>query len=240
MKNFVLVEGGEFEMGSADGGLDEKPVHLVQLDPFYLCKYELTVSEYVQFLNESGAVYENTSAVHAHIYGNKGNYYVRKGEEKYPAVYVSWDDAQAYIDWLNRRTGLRFRLPSEAEWEYAARGGAKSKGYLYCGANNLDRVAWFIDNSDGSTKPVGKKTANELGLRDMNGNVWEWCGDGYGADYYGIAPRKNPKGVENVSSRVNRGGCWNGNADGMRLSYRLYNEQSDRLFILGFRLARDI
>ncbi len=238
LKNFVLVEGGSFEMGSLHEN-DEKPLHQVELDSFYISKYELTVAEYLQFLNESGALYEHAGAEHSRIHGRPGAYRVRPGEEGYPVVYVSWFDARAYIDWLNRRTGKRFRLPTEAEWEFAARGGQFSRGYLYSGGDDVDRVAWYFRNSGGSTQAVGLKEPNELGLYDMSGNVWEWCSDWYERDYYAVSPVKNPRGPGSGLYRVDRGGSWSSDPAYLRAANRGYGLPQFRVSVLGFRLALD-
>jgi sulfatase modifying factor 1 len=131
---------------------------------------------------------------------------------------VSWNDIQEFLKKLNTLTGQNYRLPTEAEWEFAARGGNQTRGYLYSGSNNIGEVGWYGDNSNSKTHPVGHKKANELGLFDMSGNVWEWCQDWYG-DYPSTA-QQNPKGPESGSRRVLRGGGWGLNAQGCRAAYR--------------------
>ena len=128
-----------------------------------------------------------------------------KAGDNYPVETVSWEDCQRFIEWLNNRTGLRFRLPTEAEWEYAARGGRKSRGYKYSGTTyDLESVAWYDGNSGNETHPVGRKSPNELGLYDMSGNVWEWCQDWYGS--YGSSAQTDPMGLQSGAGRVFRGG----------------------------------
>lgn len=152
-----------------------------------------------------------------------------------PVERVSWEDCQAFITKLNQLTGKTFRLPTEAEWEYAARGGAKSRGYKYSGSNNIDDVAWYDDNSDDETHPVKTKAPNELGLYDMSGNVFEWCNDWYGD--YSRSAQTNPTGPNTGSFRVYRGGSWVSGAGSCRVSFRNYDYPGYRFNLLGFRLV---
>jgi formylglycine-generating enzyme required for sulfatase activity len=151
---------------------------------------------------------------------------------------VSWNDIQEFLSKLNAKTGKTYRLPTEAEWEYAARGGSQSRGYKYAGSNSLDEVAWYTDNSGSKTHPVGQKKANELGLYDMSGNVWEWCADDWHGSYSG-APSTGRAWIDSprASSRVFRGGGWDGGARYCRVSYRGNYTPSFRGSALGFRLA---
>lgn len=158
---------------------------------------------------------------------NKGN--------NSPVEKVSWNDVQEFITKLNQKTGANFRLPTEAEWEYAARGGNKSRGYKYSGSNNIGDVAWYIDNSGSKTHQVGTKAPNELGIYDMSGNVWEWCQDWYGS--YSSGSQTNPTGSSSGSYRVIRGGSWRNNARGCRVSNRDSYTPVNRGSNLGFRLA---
>jgi len=155
--------------------------------------------------------------------------------ENLPVENVSWDDCQAFIRKLNELTGQTFRLPTEAEWEYAARGGIKSKGYKYAGSNTLNDVAWYYGNNGEKTHPVGSKSSNELGLYDMSGNVWEWCQDWYGS--YSSSSQTNPSGASSGSIRVYRGGSWYNNAGSCRVSYRYGGNPSHSFDFLGLRLA---
>ena len=152
-----------------------------------------------------------------------------------PVEKVSWNDCQEFISKLNTITGKTFRLPTEAEWEYAARGGKKSKGYQYSGSNNLSDVAWYEDNSGNKTHAVGSKQANELGIYDMSGNVWEWCQDWYGK--YSSSSQTNPTGANSGSNRVRRGGGWGGNAWICRSSYRYSYAPGFSNDSLGLRLV---
>ncbi len=193
---------------------DEKPTHSVTLSSFYLCKYEVT------------------QALWRAVMGNipsrfKGN--------NLPVEKVSWDDCQTFITRLNNLTGKNFRLPTEAEWEYAARGGNRSRGYKYSGSNVLSDVAWYDDNSGGKTHPVGSKSPNELGLYDMSGNVREWCYDWFGT--YSSSAQTNPTGPSSGSFRVRRGGSWDFAAVSCRSSTRNRDAPDDRIENLGLRLA---
>ena len=155
--------------------------------------------------------------------------------DDYPVEKVSWDNVQEFIAKLNELTGKKYALPTEAQWEYAARGGEKSKGYKYSGSNDLDEVAWYDSNSNNATNPVGMKAPNELGIYDMTGNVWEWCQDWY--DEYSSDAQIDPVGSEDGSYRVFRGGSWFNDARRCRVSFRSETEPDNRYFYLGFRLV---
>jgi sulfatase modifying factor 1 len=222
--DMVLVEGDTFTMGwhnkERDGnGYDwEKPAHEVTLDDFYIGRYEVTQAQWRAVMGSDPPELHN------------------KGCDKCPVERVSWNDIQDFLKKLNNLTGENYRLPTEAEWEFAARGGNQTQGYLYSGSNDLDEVGWYRDNSNSKTHPVGQKKANELGLFDMSGNVWEWCQDWYG-DYPSTA-QQNPKGPESGSNRVLRGGGWDYYPRGCRAAYRGDGGLTVRNGSLGFRLAR--
>ena len=221
VNNMVYVKGGAFTMGAtseqgSDVGGDEEPAHKVTLSSFSIGRYEVTQEEWEAVMGS------NPSS---------------DKDAKRPVEQVSWDDCQKFIRKLNALTGKQFRLPTEAEWEYAARGGDRSRAYKYAGSNNIGSVAWFYDNSEDTTHPVGQKQANELGLYDMSGNVWEWCQDWYGENYYGSSPSQNPNGPSTGSYRVLRGGGWSGIAGGSRVSNRGNFPPDFRDYFLGLRLA---
>jgi formylglycine-generating enzyme required for sulfatase activity len=156
-----------------------------------------------------------------------------------PVEQVSWNDVQDFIKKLNQKTGKKYRLPTEAEWEYTARGGNKSKGYTYAGSNTIDLVAKYGGNNNKSTSAVGSKSANELDIYDMSGNVWEWCQDWYGEKYYSNSPSSNPTGVSSGSGRVYRGGSWGYSSEYCRTTNRNYYSPEYHNLNLGFRLCSD-
>ena len=223
----IKVEGGTFKMGAQIIGVNydseawnnEKPVHSVTLNDYYIGETEVT-----QKLWEA-------------VMGRNPSYF--KGLNK-PVECVTWNDCQEFIEKLNKLTGKKFRLPTEAEWEYAARGGNKSRGYKYSGSDNVDDVAWYGGNSSSSTHPVGTKSPNELGLYDMSGNVGEWCSDWYGENYYSSSPQTNPTGPTSGSDRVFRGGSWGSGAISCRVSRRSSISPDIRFNYLGFRLVMPI
>ncbi|PKN23556.1 MAG: formylglycine-generating enzyme family protein [Deltaproteobacteria bacterium HGW-Deltaproteobacteria-3] len=219
---FVAIPGGCFRRGDtkADGYAfdDEKPAHQVCLEAFSIGKHEVTQGQWQLVMDE------NPSA-------NK------KCGGNCPVEQVSWDDAQVFITRLNTLTGRNYRLPTEAEWEYAARGG---QGQTWAGTDNrfeLQEYARFAENSVRQSGPVGEKKPNPFGLYDMTGNVWEWVQDWYGAHYYAASPCRNPQGPQTGEHRVFRGGSWGTNHVGARASNRLRREPGFRSDVLGFRLV---
>ena len=232
----VLVEAGSFEMGSADGFPDELPVHTVAITrPFTIGKVEVTFEEYDLFC-------ENTIGYNKPDDGGKGR-------GKRPVAGVDWHSAVAYCNWLSEKEGLLlcysgkgkltkcdfssngYRLPTEAEWEYAARGGQKSQGYVYAGGDDPDKVAWYGDNSDDQSHPVGQKQPNELGLYDMSGNSFEWCWDWYAEAYYASTPSSDPEGPPPPRGanpwelvRVRRSGNWSESSENVRAACRSYDD----------------
>ncbi|MDD6744894.1 MAG: SUMF1/EgtB/PvdO family nonheme iron enzyme, partial [Bacteroidales bacterium] len=218
MSNMVYVEGGTFTMGATaeqqEPKDDENPAHSVTLSSYYIGKYEVTRALWKAVMG-----------------GNPSCFKV----DNLPVECVSWDDCQTFLRKLNAMTGKNFRLPTEAEWEYAARGGNRSRGYQYSGSNNLSDVAWYYGNSGNKTHPVGTKAPNELGIYNMSGNVHEWCQDWYGD--YSSSAQTNPAGPGSGSDRVIRGGSWYNGATCCRVAYRCYYYPGYRNFDLGLRLA---
>jgi formylglycine-generating enzyme required for sulfatase activity len=220
INNMVYVQGGTFTMGvtseqGSDAYSDEKPAHQVTLSSFSIGRYEVTQEEWQAVMGS-----------------NPSNF---KGSRK-PVEQVSWNDCKSFISKLNSITGKNFRMPTEAEWEFASRGGIKSQGYKYSGSNNLNSVAWYYDNSGNATHVVGQKSPNELGIYDMSGNVWEWCSDWYGN--YSSSSQTNPTGSYSGSLRVLRGGSWYCSAGNCRVLDRSNSTPDYRNGRLGFRLAQ--
>ena len=215
----VKVEAGSFNMGATpemqNPDEDEKPVHRVTLtNNYYIGKYEVTQALWKIVMGSNPS-------------NSKG--------DNLPVENVSWNNCQKFISKLNKLTGKSFCLPTEAEWEFAARGGKKSRGYQYSGSNTLGDVAWYEGNSGSKTHAVGTKQPNELGIYDMTGNVYEWCQDWYGS--YSSSPQTNPIGAVSGSCRVYRGGCWVSSARNCRTSYRGRRTPDFRYGFLGLRLV---
>ena len=217
--NMVWVDGGTFRMGAtseqgSDAWDDEIPVHSVTLSGYYIGKTEVT------------------QALWKAVMGSNPSYF--KGDNR-PVEGVSWDDSQVFIRKLNSLTGQNFRLPTEAEWEFACRGGNNSRGYKYSGSNYINNVAWYEDNSGEKPHPVATKSPNELGIYDMNGNVKEWCTDGY--EKYSSGAQINPKGPYDGSIRVLRGGSWSDVAGFCRSSSRSGSLHVYGYYDAGLRLS---
>ena len=225
-EKMALIPAGSFEMGDSKNEPEDwmkpaRPVHRVELDAFYMDAYEVTVGQFKQFVEESGYAYNRWQDVAKYSPG-----------DDYPMIWVTWHDATAYAKWAGKR------LPTEAEWEYAARGGLNGKRYPwgddithddanYAGAGGKDK--W------GSCAPVGSFAANGYGLYDMAGNVWEWCSDWYGSDYYSKSPLRNPQGPSSGSTRVVRGGFWRFNPDRLRAAFRGFFKPTVTGNTFGFR-----
>ena len=226
----IAVKGGTFKMGATEeqteyAESDEKPAHRVTLDTYFIGVYEVTQKLWkdVMKTNPSKHVGDNL-----------------------PVENVSWNDCQEFIKKLNRRrseinlgsySNWVFRLPTEAEWEYAARGGNQSNGYRYSGSNRPADAGWYSSNSDFETHEVGSKVKNELGLYDMSGNVWEWCQDTYSSTYYSNSPQRNPLCREQSDSRVSRGGGYSFAFKYLRISYRGRDDATGKYANTGFRLV---
>ena len=210
------VSGGSFQMGNAsdDAYRDERPVHKVTVSSFYMGETEVTQSLWQAVMDDNPSHFRG---------GNR------------PVENLSWNDCMEFILLLNQITGYQFRLPTEAEWEYAVRGGKKGQRYKYAGKNTMGGIAWFLDNSGNKTHTVKGKSPNELGLYDMSGNVWEWCADWYGR--YATSSQTDPTGVDEGMYRVLRGGCWNSNDWYCRVSNRSFNNPDHGSNGYGFRLV---
>ncbi|MCX5794253.1 MAG: formylglycine-generating enzyme family protein [Elusimicrobia bacterium] len=217
-KDMVLIPSGEFQMGSPEGQgePDEHPRHEVFLDAYSIDKYPVTVAQYKVF----------SEATHRSMQPRPV-----WNKDDHPVVYVSWDDAEAYCAWAGKR------LPTEAEWEKAARGGTDAKYSFGDDETRLGDYAWYIDNSSGTTHPVGAKKPNPYGLYDMIGNVYEWVSDRYGEDYYGKSPPRNPPGPGSGGARVLRGGSWGNTAYYCRSANRYSSAPRVGYDLRGFRCS---
>lgn len=231
VRNMVRVDGGTFIMGSDNRKAtdDVKNQHSVTLSDFYICKYEVTQEEWQAVMGRNPSAHNFVDVT------------------SYPVDNVSWDDCQEFISKLNALTGMTFRLPTEAEWEYAARGGNKSKGYDYAGSAKIDDVAWYWSKSaaiksavsgNAYSHPVGGKQPNELGLYDMSGNAYEWCADWW--EPYGLRAQTNPKGPAEGTWRCKRGGSWDSVKGDCYVWSRGYEYPHGRMNYLGLRLAMSV
>ncbi|UCC76820.1 MAG: SUMF1/EgtB/PvdO family nonheme iron enzyme [Anaerolineales bacterium] len=240
--DMILVEAGSFEMGSAQGYDDEQPAHTVYVTrPFLISRHKVTFEEYDRFCDDTPGRMR---------LDDRGS-----GRGKRPVFGVTWYDAIAYCNLLSEKEGLTpcysgkgkvtkcdfsasgYRLPTEAEWEYAAGGGPLGAGYLYAGSNEADEVAWYRENSNDMAHAVGLKKPNELGLFDMSGNGWEWCWDWYDEDYYASSPAEDPMGPASGRDRSRRASDWQQGADTLRVTFRSADTPSYR-GSNGFRLVR--
>jgi sulfatase modifying factor 1 len=210
----IFVEGGTFKMKEFS---NRDETFKVTVSNYYISKTEITVGQYMYF-RDSNYVENNYDRIYKNIY---------------PVAEIDWKRAVEYCEWLSKKTGKKYRLPTEAEWEYAAKGGKKSKNYKYCGSNNSDSSGWYSDNSGRKVHPVAQKAPNELGLYDMCGNVLEWCSDWSAS--YPIKKQINPKGPINGKERVARGG--GAKTDGNCVSCRYDFEPHTTYECLGFRVV---
>jgi len=244
----IKVQGGTFKMGSKDSDgiadVDEQKEHDVNLTAFEISKFEVTVWEWQQFIK-----------------ANKMKMPAKPSwgwQENHPINGITWNEAIAYCNWLSKKEKLQpayskkgpnficdfkangYRLPTEAEWEFAAKGGTLPKGFKYSGRDSLDDIAWHKGNSAGTPHTIGTKLPNELGLYDMSGNVWEWCWDWYNKDFYKLEKGDNPRGPEMGNRRSVRGGSWDSQANYVRAANRISTEPNKTHEFYGFRVARSI
>jgi formylglycine-generating enzyme required for sulfatase activity len=244
----VFVEGGTYFMGNDySSSLDEKPEHKVTLSDFYISKYEVTFDMFDNFCNATG-----------YPKPDDGGY----GRGKRPVINVSWLGAVKYCNWLSTRFGYDrvyelkidsngttvekinwdangYRLPTEAEWEYVAKGGSKSQGFSFPGSNDPTKVAWFSENSDDKPHPVGTLKPNELGIYDLSGNAWEWCNDYYSKDYYKNSPTNDPKGPTKGDNKVYRGGNFKTTRENLRITSRYSLSPNLKRGLIGIRLVQN-
>lgn len=243
----VPVEGGEFYLGNDNSeDLDDKPEHKVTISDFRMSKKEVTFDMFDNFCRATG-----------YPFPDDGGF----GRGSKPVINVSWIGAVKYCNWLSARNGLDkvydlqidstgtnvtavhwdangYRLPTEAEWEFAAKGGSNPKGYLYTGSNDPNEVAWYTVNSKNESQDVGTKKANELGIFDLLGNAWEWCWDYYSPSYYKSSPSNDPHGPDSGQKRVYRGGCFKSSIDQLRITKRFYFDENLKNGTIGIRLVQ--
>lgn len=259
----ILIPGGKFLMGSDDGDSDEKPAHAVTLESFFMGKYEVTNAQFCQFLNEKGNQLEDKTewikldgaweSEKCRIIQNDSRFSVAPGFDNYPIIYISWDAAVAYCQWLSNKTGKAYRLPTEAEWEFAAGNGSIHTKYSWGNDNpsgpkggnvadealkrNFPKWDIFSGYDDGFiyNAPAGSFAANDFGLYDMTGNVWEWCSDWYAE--YNKSNDQNPVGPLNGTKKVIRGGGWLGSPEACRVPDRYSGTRDHRGHSMGFRVA---
>lgn len=243
--DMIVVKGGTFMMGTKENPYietDEQLAHKVTLKDFEIGKFEVTILEWLAYVRDENLKFPNIN-------------YISKNS---PIHSISWISAINYCNWLSKKNGLKpvykrennqyvcdfsangYRLPTEAEWEFAAKGGNQTKNYKYSGNNKADIIAWYKTNSKQHTHQVGTKLANELGIYDMSGNVWEWCWDWYNRDFYLTESGNNPKGPERGTERCLRGGSWDSKLYSLRCANRLKDKPFVRSEFYGFRVARTI
>ena len=264
LTKLVYVQGGTFQMGSNGYSADERPIHSVTLSSFLIGKYELTQSEWQTVMTgNNNGISANPSSFSGNpnrpveqvswyaviVFCNRKSIqegltpcYAKSGNTN-PGNWGTMPTSSTDTQWnaiTCNWSANGYRLPTEAEWEYAARGGNQSNGYIYSGSNSVSSVAWYDGNSSSRTHDVGTKAANELGIYDMSGNVFEWCWDWYNSSYYSSSPSSNPKGPSSGSYRVSRGGSWNNYDVGCRVAYRYYDSPGDSNLFLGLRLVRTL
>ena len=227
----VHISRGSYIMGSNNGGYDEKPPHRVNIDyDFEIGKYEVTIAEYRACVDDGGCKQPE-----------RGSYYKKMClKDNCPAIGVSWKGGRAYREWLSQKTGKNYRLPTEAEWEYVARAGTQSKWSLGDNENNLKKYAWYDENSNSKTHQVGTKKANQWGVYDMHGNVWEWCEDWYLNNYNSTSKNGSANQSQKDNYRVLRGGSWSNVASNTRSALRDWYSPTYRFNDVGFRLQRTL
>ena len=216
---FVSVKGGCYQMGSSNGRDNENPVHDVCVNDFSIGKFEVTQAQWEK------------------VMGSNPSHFSQCGPDC-PVDRISWNDAQEFIGKLNARSGRQYRLPTEAEWEFAARSGGRNEKWAGTSdEKSLGDFAWFGQNAGGNPHKVGLKKANGIGIHDMSGNVLEWCQDRYNDAYYKASPKDNPPGADTGENRVVRGGSWSNSADSTRTAYRDWDEPKIRTYNVGMRVV---
>ncbi len=242
--SLVFVQGGTMKLGSKRGNIDQQPAKRIKIKSFYIGKYEVSNREYADFLNVKGNKIENHfpwinlngrwENEKCRIYEKDGKFYVENGYENYPVNYVNWYGAKAYCDWVGGR------LPTEAEWEYVAKGGSlKNRKMLKQILKKTENYAWFKTNSNNKWHASGSKKANQLGIYDMFGNMWEWCADFYAKDYYKTRSKDNPVNMELSDYKIIRGGSWTDKQSTLHYANRNAINPTANKINVGFRIVFD-
>ncbi len=247
---FVSVKGGFFIRGNKNGDADEQPIRKIKINDFFIGKYEVTNAEFCKFLNtlkpdaSSERRYINLNGkykdITCRIYKKDSTYYSETGYDNFPVIFVSWFGADAYSKFAGGR------LPTEAEWEYAAKGGKPSfrskifQDYRYAGSNRPEDVAWFRNNSGNQPHKVGGKKKNRANIYDMSGNAEEWCSDWYVPEYYKTSIENNPEGPEKGRMKVHRGGSWYNTSTMLRITNRRASKPVTQNALIGFRIVKDV
>lgn len=232
----ILVPGGNFTMGANKGYEDEKPTHTVTLSNFYIGKYEVTVAQYKEFCKATKHPFPPKPK--KNWYEEHDNVKEWTWRDNKPIVNVNWYDATAYCKWLSEETGEKYSLPTEAQWEYAAKGGKNPDKYQYAGSDNIKTVAWYDETTyERGPKTVGQLKPNKLGIYDMSGNAFEWCHDFYGK--YQSKKTKNPKGPKNGQYKIIRGGSWFYFDEFCRITQRDSPKPNLKKFVYGFRVVKN-
>jgi sulfatase modifying factor 1 len=251
--DLILVRAGEFVMGDDEGDETERPPHLARLDAFYIARYPVTNADYARFVTETKHPVPRVGALPAIVEGSSEVAFRRlaqshqwtngappAGREQHPVTLVGISDAAAYCEWLTKRSGRHVRLPSEAEWEKAARGGLEGQRFPWGAEIDATRANFLPDGAtkhEHNTLPVGRYSPNAFGLFDMAGNVWEWVSDWYSPDYYSRAPYVNPRGPEEGTMRIVRGGAWLSPARLLRCGCRHHLPADTYTYSIGFRIV---
>ena len=247
--SFVFLKNGHFFLGCNTGDADEIPTKKIYINSFYISKYEVTNKEFCTFLNavkpkkSDLKKYINLNGkfqnLKCRIYLKDSIFFIEKGFEYFPVTFVSWFGADAYCKFAGGR------LPTETEWEYAAKGGKQSvisnifHKYIYAGSNKPDEIAWYRNNSENKIHKIGQKKPNRVHIFDMNGNAEEWCADWYSPEFYRICPVKNPQGPEKGRMKVHRGGSWYNTSKVLRITNRRASKPVTENSTIGFRVVKD-
>jgi formylglycine-generating enzyme required for sulfatase activity len=256
--NLIFIDGGGFMMGCDNPDLlqchqNEQPKHHVAVKSFYLGKYELSIKHFKEFIDETNYETDVSKVKKMKLYNGKDYEDFKDisfkhrpdGKERssieyhYPVIFISHNDATEFCKWVSKKTGKVFRLPTEAEWEYAAKGGLNRDSFTFSGSDSIEAVAYYKENGLNKPHPPGELVPNSLGLYDMSGNVWEWCSDYFSESYYSLSPENNPKGPLGGSRNTVRGGSYGNYKNAMTLTKRIGFEPNTVAPYIGFRIVME-